>query len=55
MKHGLGSLVLTASCSNHMLNRWTFPIVPETNLHHGDEYQYIRGNIYKASDVVLSR
>ncbi|CDS06747.1 hypothetical protein LRAMOSA09274 [Lichtheimia ramosa] len=43
------------SVSNHMLNRWTFPIVPETNLHHGDEYQYIRGNIYKASDVVLSR
>ncbi|KAI9316229.1 nucleotide-diphospho-sugar transferase [Dichotomocladium elegans] len=46
---------LYETVSNHMLNRWTFPIVPETNLNHLDDYQYIRGNIYKASDVILSR
>ena len=41
--------------SNHVLNRWVFPIVPETNLHQNDDYRFLRGNIYKASDVILSR
>lgn len=41
--------------SNHILNRWTFPIVPETNIRSGDNYEFTRGNIYKSMDVVLSR
>lgn len=41
--------------SNHVLNRWTFPIVPETNIRNGDNYEFTRGNIYKSMDVVLSR
>lgn len=41
--------------SNHILNRWAFPIVPETNLKSGDDYEFVRGNIYKSMNVVLSR
>ncbi|KAI8145758.1 nucleotide-diphospho-sugar transferase [Fennellomyces sp. T-0311] len=46
---------LYSTVSNHVLNRWVFPIVPETNLKPDDDYQFLRGNIYKASDVILSR
>ncbi|KAI9498624.1 nucleotide-diphospho-sugar transferase [Zychaea mexicana] len=46
---------LYSTVSNHVLNRWVFPIVPETNLHQNDNYQFLRGNIYNASDVILSR
>ena len=46
---------LYATISNHMLNRWVFPIVPETNLKAGDDYEFVRGNIYKSQHVVLSR
>ncbi|KAG2226075.1 hypothetical protein INT45_011692 [Circinella minor] len=46
---------LYSTVSNHVLNRWVFPIVPETNLHQNDNYRFLRGNIYKASDVILSR
>ncbi|ORX61897.1 hypothetical protein DM01DRAFT_1379780 [Hesseltinella vesiculosa] len=41
--------------SMHVLNRWAFPIVPETNLSPGDDYEFSRGNIYKAGNVILSR
>ncbi|CAO3615447.1 unnamed protein product [Mucor fragilis] len=41
--------------SNHILNRWAFPVVPETNLRAGDDYEFVRGNIYKSMNVVLSR
>lgn len=46
---------LYSTISNHMLNRWAFPIVPETNLKSGDDYEFTRGNIYKSMNVVLSR
>ncbi|KAG2230933.1 hypothetical protein BDF21DRAFT_357966 [Thamnidium elegans] len=46
---------LYSTISNHMLNRWAFPIVPETNLKSGDDYEFARGNIYKSMNVVLSR
>jgi translation initiation factor eIF-2B subunit epsilon len=39
----------------HVLNRWVFPIVPETNLKPGDDYEFMSGNIYKSRDVILSR
>ncbi|KAI7903357.1 uncharacterized protein BX663DRAFT_453878 [Cokeromyces recurvatus] len=41
--------------SHHILNRWVFPITPETNLKEGDDYEFTRGNIYKSTSVVLSR
>ncbi|KAI9304462.1 nucleotide-diphospho-sugar transferase [Cunninghamella echinulata] len=41
--------------SMHVLNRWAFPIVPETNLKAGDDYEFIQGNIYKSRNVILSR
>ncbi|SAM05978.1 hypothetical protein [Absidia glauca] len=41
--------------SMHVLNRWVFPIVPETNLKPGDDYEFMSGNIYKSRDVILSR
>ncbi|KAI8064821.1 uncharacterized protein B0P05DRAFT_554490 [Gilbertella persicaria] len=46
---------LYSTVTHHMLNRWVFPIVPETNLRAGDDYEFTRGNIYKSVDVVLSR
>ncbi|KAI8372229.1 hypothetical protein EDC96DRAFT_500354 [Choanephora cucurbitarum] len=45
---------LYSTVSHHMLNRWVFPIVPETNLK-ADDYEFTRGNIYKSQNVVLSR
>ena len=41
--------------SQHILSRWAFPIVPETNLIEGDNYELSRGTIYKDGGVKLSR
>ncbi|KAG1000464.1 hypothetical protein G6F57_001436 [Rhizopus arrhizus] len=49
------ALYNTIRHSHHILNRWAFPIAPETNLKAGDDYEFSRGNIYKAKNVVLSR
>ncbi|CAG8673123.1 7222_t:CDS:2, partial [Cetraspora pellucida] len=38
-----------------VLSRWTFPIVPDSNLQEGDSYEFMRGHIYKEKDVLLSR
>ncbi|CAO3668495.1 hypothetical protein G6F70_008717 [Rhizopus microsporus] len=46
---------LYSTISKHILNRWAFPIVPETNLKEGDDYEFSRGNVYKARNVKLSR
>ncbi|KAI9243531.1 nucleotide-diphospho-sugar transferase [Sporodiniella umbellata] len=46
---------LYTTISHHILNRWAFPIAPETNLKAGDDYEFARGNIYKAKNVILSR
>lgn len=46
---------LYSTISQHILNRWAFPVVPETNLKSGDDYEFTRGNIYKSMNVVLSR
>ncbi|KAL0075184.1 nucleotide-diphospho-sugar transferase [Phycomyces blakesleeanus] len=46
---------LYATVSKHILNRWAFPVVPETNLKQGDDYEFSRGNIYKSGNVSLSR
>ncbi|CAG8733574.1 2809_t:CDS:10 [Cetraspora pellucida] len=41
--------------SKDVLSRWTFPIVPDSNLQEGDNYEFMRGHIYKEKDVLLSR
>ncbi|KAF7724274.1 hypothetical protein EC973_001175 [Apophysomyces ossiformis] len=46
---------LYAAITRHVLNRWSFPVVPETNLKAGDDYEFFRGNVYKSKNVVLSR
>ncbi|CAG8721482.1 12006_t:CDS:2, partial [Cetraspora pellucida] len=30
-----------------VLSRWTFPIVPDSNLQEGGNYEFMRGNILK--------
>ncbi|RIB09851.1 nucleotide-diphospho-sugar transferase [Gigaspora rosea] len=41
--------------SKDVLSRWTYPIVPDSNLQEGDSYEFMRGHIYKEKDVSLSR
>ena len=41
--------------SKDILSRWTYPIVPDSNLQEGDSYEYMRGQIYKEQHVSLSR
>ncbi|PKY40129.1 nucleotide-diphospho-sugar transferase [Rhizophagus irregularis] len=41
--------------SKDVLSRWTYPIVPDSNLQEGDSYEYMRGQIYKEQNVSLSR
>ncbi|CAG8537382.1 338_t:CDS:10 [Paraglomus occultum] len=49
------SLQTYNAISKDMLSRWTYPIVPDSNLQEGDSYKYLRGHIYKEQDVILSR
>ncbi|CAG8786163.1 14276_t:CDS:10 [Dentiscutata erythropus] len=41
--------------SKDVLSRWTYPIVPDSNLQEGDSYEFMRGHIYKEKDGSLSR
>ena len=41
--------------SKDMISRWTFPMVPDSNVHDTDEYEYYRGHVYKGRSVVLAR
>ncbi|KAF9199831.1 hypothetical protein BGZ49_010007 [Haplosporangium sp. Z 27] len=41
--------------SKDIISRWTFPMVPDSNLQAGDCYEYRRGLVYKEKSVVLSR
>ncbi|CAG8592533.1 23704_t:CDS:10 [Cetraspora pellucida] len=38
-----------------VLSRWTSPIVSDSNLQEGDNYEFMCGHIYKEKDVLLSR
>ncbi|CAG8532351.1 1214_t:CDS:10 [Funneliformis caledonium] len=49
------SLQTYDAISKDILSRWTYPIVPDSNLQEGDSYEYMRGQIYKEQDVSLSR
>ncbi|BFZ60833.1 translation initiation factor eIF-2B epsilon subunit, GEF [Saitoella coloradoensis] len=41
--------------SKDTLSRWTYPMVPDSNLMSDQTYQYSRGHVYKEADVVLAR
>ncbi|KAI1312621.1 hypothetical protein EDD11_002930 [Mortierella claussenii] len=41
--------------SKDIISRWTFPMVPDSNLPDGDCYEFRRGLVYKEKSVVLSR
>ncbi|KAF9929030.1 hypothetical protein FBU30_001939 [Linnemannia zychae] len=41
--------------SKDIISRWTFPMVPDSNLQNGDCYEYRRGLVYKEKSAVLSR
>ncbi|KAF9990465.1 hypothetical protein BGZ75_001645 [Mortierella antarctica] len=41
--------------SKDIISRWTFPMVPDSNLQVGDCYEFRRGLVYKEKSVVLSR
>ena len=41
--------------SKDIISRWTFPMVPDSNLQAGDCYEFRRGLVYKEKSVVLSR
>ncbi|RHZ90112.1 hypothetical protein Glove_8g20 [Diversispora epigaea] len=49
------SLQTYDAISKDILSRWTYPIVPDSNLQEGDSYEYMRGQIYKEKNVELSR
>ncbi|KAG9291448.1 hypothetical protein G9A89_021867 [Geosiphon pyriformis] len=49
------SLQTYDAISKDILSRWTYPIVPDSNLQEKDSYEYMRGQIYKEKNVVLSR
>ncbi|CAG8451819.1 3532_t:CDS:10 [Ambispora leptoticha] len=49
------SLQTYDAISKDMLSRWTYPIVPDSNLQARDGYEFMRGQIYKEQDVVLAR
>ncbi|TVY30861.1 putative translation initiation factor eIF-2B subunit epsilon [Lachnellula hyalina] len=43
------------SVSKDVLGRWTYPLVPDSNLVAGQSYKFERGSLYKENDVMLAR
>jgi translation initiation factor eIF-2B subunit epsilon len=41
--------------SKDVLGRWTYPLVPDSNLVQGQSYKYTRGGICKEDGVILAR
>ncbi|KAI9745965.1 MAG: hypothetical protein M1818_000646 [Claussenomyces sp. TS43310] len=41
--------------SKDVLGRWTYPLVPDSNLVHGQSYKYARGGHCKEDGVILAR
>ncbi|KAI5793221.1 nucleotide-diphospho-sugar transferase [Geopyxis carbonaria] len=49
------SLQTYDAVSRDIMARWTYPLVPDSNLGDGQNYTLFRGNIYKEEDVLLER
>ncbi|KAK9448360.1 nucleotide-diphospho-sugar transferase [Limtongia smithiae] len=49
------SLQTYDAVSKDVISRYTYPIVPDSNLLEDQTFQYQRGHIYKEEDVVLAR
>jgi translation initiation factor eIF-2B subunit epsilon len=43
------------SVSKDVLGRWTYPLVPDSNLVTGETYKFERGGLCKENDVILAR
>lgn len=43
------------SVSKDVLGRWTYPLVPDSNLVAGQSYKFERGGFYKENGVILAR
>lgn len=49
------SLQAYDAISKDVLGRWTYPLVPDSNLVHGQSYQFTRGGLCKEDGVILAR
>ncbi|KAJ6263745.1 hypothetical protein Dda_2315 [Drechslerella dactyloides] len=43
------------SVTRDIINRWTYPFCPDSNLLDGQTYKYSRGHLYKEADVILAQ
>jgi translation initiation factor eIF-2B subunit epsilon len=51
----VSSLQMYESVSRDVLGRWTYPLVPDSNLVAGQTYKFERGGLCKENGVVLAR
>lgn len=49
------SLKAYDAVSKDVINRWTYPLCPDSNLVNGQSYRFGRGKIYEEEGVVLAR
>lgn len=49
------SLKAYDAVSKDVINRWTYPLCPDSNLLNGQSYRFGRGKVYKEEGVVLAR
>ena len=49
------SLNTYAGISKDIINRWTYPMVPDNNILGTTTYEFSRPSIYKENNVILSR
>ncbi|KAA6411212.1 MAG: translation initiation factor eif-2b epsilon subunit [Lasallia pustulata] len=49
------SLKAYVAVSKDVINRWTYPLCPDSNLVNGQSYRFGRGKIYEEEGVVLAR
>lgn len=49
------SLKAYDAVSKDVINRWTYPLCPDSNLLNGQSYWFGRGKVYKEEGVVLAR
>lgn len=49
------SLKAYDAVSKDVINRWTYPLCPDSNLVNGQSYRFRRGKVYEEEGVVLAR